>query len=240
VDLIFPHHENELAQGRAVTGEPQAHFWLHSELVLAGGKKMIDAEGSRVALPELLERGYSVREVRFFLLQTHYRQPIHLVDERLEAARTSLQRLDEFMGNLANVTASGPEAVEVEGWVGEMKEEFHLALFNDMNISAALAALFGLVRKVNYLMSQGRLRRSEADHVLAALQSVDEVLAILPPEGEPAELSDEVQELVRRRDEARRARNFELADQLRDELASRGYVTVDLPGGTRVKRKDQG
>ena len=240
VDLIFPHHENELAQGRALSGEPQARFWLHSELVLAGGKKMTDAEGSRVTLPDLQERGYSSREVRFFLLQTHYRQPVHLTDERLEATRTSLQRLDECAANLGNVTAAGPSAVEVEGWVGEMKEGFHLALFNDMNISAALAALFSLVRKVNYLMSQGRLCRNDADQVKAALQAVDEVLAILPTEeGKPAELSDEITELVCRRDEARRAKDFRLADEIREELASRGYVTEDLPEGTRVKRKDQ-
>ena len=240
VDLIFPHHENEVAQSRALSGEPQAHFWLHSECVLVGGKKMTDAEAIRVTLPDLLERGYSPREVRFFLLQSHYRQPVHLTDERLEAARTSLQRLDEFVANLANVTAAGPRAVEVEGWIGEMKEVFHQAFFNDMNISAALAALFSLVRKVNYLMSQGRLHRDEADDVVGALRAVDEVLAILPSEEKPAELPADVKELVRRRDEARRKKDFSLADEVRDGLAARGYVVEDLPGGTRIKRKNQG
>jgi cysteinyl-tRNA synthetase len=240
VDLIFPHHENELAQSRALTGEPQARFWLHSELVLMGGKKVADAEGTRATLPDLLQRGYSPREIRFFLLQTHYRQPVHLTDERLEAARTSLQRLDEFMVNLAAVTATGPRTaeVEIEGWIGEMKEEFHQALFNDLNISAALAALFALVRKVNYLRSQGRLVHTDADDVTTAMRSVDEVLGILPPDEKAEELPRAVQDLVRQRDDARRQKDFVLADKLRDDLAARGYIVEDHPEGTRLKRKN--
>ncbi|MGB2984755.1 MAG: cysteine--tRNA ligase [Phycisphaerae bacterium] len=238
VNLIFPHHENELAQSRALSGEPQARFWLHSELVLAGGKKMIDAEGTRVTLPDLLGRGYLPREVRFFLVQTHYRQPVHLKDERLEAARTSLQRLDDFADNLVNVTVAGPQSMDVEGWIGEMKEGFHTAIFDDMNISAALAALFSLVRKVNYLMTQGRLHRDDAGDVLDALRTVDEVLGVLHPPEKLEELPAEIQGVIRRRDAARERKDFDLADEIRDDLAARGYVVEDLPGGTRVKRKN--
>lgn len=236
-DLIFPHHENELAQSRALTGEPQARYWLHSELVLAKGKKMTYAEDVCVVLPDLVGQGYSPREIRFFLLQTHYRQPVRLTDDRLEAARTSLERLDEFVANLGNVTTSGPRGIDVEGWIAEMKEAFHQAIFNDMNISAALAALFSLVRKINYLMSQGRLHRDEADDVVAALQTVDDVLGILPPTEEPEELPAEIQDLIRRRDEARKEKDFALSDEMRNDLAARGYVVEDVLGGTRVKRK---
>jgi len=238
VDLIFPHHENELAQSRALSGEAQARFWLHSELVLAKGKKMTYGEDTCVVLPDLMDQGYSPREIRFFLLQSHYRQPVHLTDERLEAARASLQRLDEFVANLANVTAAGSQSVDVEGWIGEMKEKFHGAVFSDMNISAALAALFGLVRKVNYLMSQGRLHRDDAGDVDAALRSVDKVLGILLPVEKREELPPEVQDLVRQRDEARKNQDFGLADEIREDLTSRGYILEDFPGGTRLKRKN--
>ena len=239
VDLIFPHHENELAQARALCGEPQARYWLHSELVLAGGKKMTYSEETCVTLPQLFEQGYTPREVRFFLLQTHYRQPVHLTNERLEVARVALQRLDEFVSNLGNVPAEGARTVEVEveAWIGEMKEQFHQALFNDMNISAALAALFSLVRKVNYVMHQGRLHRDDAEAVRNALCDVEEVLGILPPLEEPEELPAEIHELMQQRNEAREQKNFELADRIRDDLVARGFVVDDLPGGTRVKRQ---
>ena len=128
--------------------------------------------------------------------------------------------------------------MDVEAWIGEMKEGFHQAMFNDMNISAALAALFSLVRKVNYLMHQHRLHRDDAADVIEALRSVDEVLGILPPPEEPEELSDEIHDLLRHRDEARERKDFAVADQIRDDLASRGYVVEDLPTGTRLKRKN--
>jgi cysteinyl-tRNA synthetase len=236
-DLIFPHNENEIAQSRALIGDPQARFWLHSELVLAKGKKMTYAEDTCVVLPDLQTNGYSAREIRFFLLQSHYRQPVHLTEERLDAARASLRRLDECVANLATVTASGPRVPELEASMVAMKEGVREAMFDDMNISAALAALFHLVRQANYLMSQGRLYQDDADDVTAALRTVDELLGILPPREGPQELPDEIQELILRRDQARTDRNFVLADEIRDDLTSRGYLLEDLPEGTRIKRK---
>jgi cysteinyl-tRNA synthetase len=236
-DLVFPHNENEIAQSVALTGEPQARFWLHSELVLVGGKKMTEAEDTCTTLPDMLEKGYSPREIRFFLLQGHYRQPVHLTDEALEASRASLQRLDDFVLNLSAIDSSGPPVAELPGWIAEMEEGFREAMFNDMNISAALAALFRLVRQSNYLMSTGRLHRSDVGRLGAALARVDEVLSILPPSEDADVLPGEITRLVDERDEARKRRDYERADQIRDELADRGFVVEDLPGGTRVKRR---
>ena len=164
---------------------------------------------------------------------------MHLTDERLEAARISLQRLDEFVANLGHVTSTEPREAEldVEGWIGEMKEGFHQAMCNDLNISAALAALFSLVRKVNYLMHQHRLRRDDAAEVMDALRVVDEVLGILPPPEEPEDVPEEVHDLLRERETARREKDFAVADRIRDDLATRGYVVEDLPTATRLKRK---
>ena len=234
VDLIFPHNENEIAQSRALTGEPQARFWLHSELVLVGGKKMTYAAESRVTLPDLLQRGYSPRDVRFFLLQRHYRQPVHLTDTGLDASRASLRRLDAFLANLAATTCAGPPVADVGGWIARLKEEFANALFDDVNVPAALAAVFRLVRKINYLMSKGQLSRADAADVLGALRGVDHVLGILPLEARPEQLAGDVEALVCRRNAARAARNFELADAIRDQLVRRGYLVRDLPSGTRV------
>ncbi|MHC4695964.1 MAG: cysteine--tRNA ligase [Planctomycetota bacterium] len=236
-DLIFPHNENEIAQSRALLGEPQARFWLHSELVLAKGKKMTYAEDACVVLPDLVSRGYSLREVRFFLLQTHYRQPVHLADDRLKASRTSLQRLDECLANLSAVGTSGPRARELEAWIAEMKEGVWEALADDMNVSVALAALFRLVRQANQLAAHGKLHRDDAQDVTVALREVDGVLGVLPPEEEPSELPAEIQQLVQQRDEARESKDFRLADEIRERLKTSGYVVEDLAGGSRTRQK---
>lgn len=234
-DLVFPHNENELAQSRALTGESPARFWLHSELVLYKGKKMTYGDESCVTLPDLIARGYSPREVRFFLLQTHYRQPVHLADKNLETARASLQRLDECWTKLSAVESSGPRVTELAGWIVTMNESLREAIFDDINISSALAAVFGLVRQVNYLMTNGKLFMEDAEDVQAAFHAADEVLCILPADTEPAELPDDIQDLIRKREKARQRKDFERADTIRDDLTARGYVVKDLPDGTHVR-----
>jgi cysteinyl-tRNA synthetase len=236
-DLIFPHNENEIAQSRALIGDPQARFWLHSEFVLARGKKMTYAEDTCMVLPDLLAMGYSPREIRFFMLQSHYRQPVHLTDERLEAARTALRRLDDCVANLNAVRATGPREPEIEAWILTMKEQVREAMFDDMNISAALAALFRLVRQSNYLLAQGRLHLDDARDVKNALTTVDHLFGILPPDQKTIDLPGEIVDLMEQRDHARAAQDYTRADELRDRLAGLGYTVEDVPGGTRVKPK---
>jgi cysteinyl-tRNA synthetase len=234
VDLMFPHNENEIAQSRALTGESQARFWLHSELVLVGGKKMTYEEERRVTLPDLLGRSYQARDIRFFLLQAHYRQPVQLTDTALEASRASLRRLDAFVASLANVNSVGPRLAEIEGWIARLKEEFASALFDDVNIPVALASLFRLVREVNHVLSEGQLHKEDARDVEAALRAVDQVLAILPVGEQAEEIPADIHAMVRKRHEARQAKDFALADDIRRDLTNRGYLVQDLPGGTRV------
>jgi len=237
VDLIFPHNENEIAQSRALSGESQARFWLHSELVLVGGKKMTYAEESRVTLPDLVQRGYLPRDIRFFLVQSHYRQPIHLTDERLEASRASLRRLDACVASLACIDSDGPRVADVENWIARMKGEFAKAIFNDINVPAALASLFRLVRQINHLVSNGHLHKDDAQAVLAAIQSTDRVLSILTIPETIDQIPEEIRQLLRQRDEARKTKDFQRADDIRKEIASRGYTVTDLPGGTRISRR---
>jgi cysteinyl-tRNA synthetase len=206
--------------------------------VLAKGKKMSYAEDICVVLPDLLAMGYSPREIRFFMLQSHYRQPVHLNDERLEAACTALRRLDDCIANLVAVRSTGPREPELESWVHTMKEEIREAMFDDMNISAALAALFRLVRQSNYLLAQGRLHSDDAHDVEAALRAADKVFGILPPPADVRELPSEIDKLVRKRDEARESKDYALADTLRDQLVSHGYIVEDGAGGTRIKPKN--
>ncbi len=235
-DLIFPHNENEIAQSRALNGETQARFWLHSELVLVGGKKMSYEEQSCVTLPDLLARGFSAREIRFFLLQTNYRQPVNLTDQGLAAARTSLARLTASASSLAEITDERPRVADLAGWITRMREEFSRAIMADINISAALAALFTLVRQANYLLNQGHLGREDAEATISALRFADHLLCVLPAVEETgAELPAHIADLLKRREQARRARNFVLADEIRVALAEQGYVLEDSGSGTRVR-----
>lgn len=237
-DLVFPHNENELAESRALTGESPARFWLHSELVLAKGKKMAYGQDNCVVLPDLLAQGYTRREIRFFLLQSHYRQPVDLSEKGLDAARASLRRLDECVAKLVGVTAPGPRVPELEPSILCMKESLREAMFDDMNVSVALASLFRLVRQANYLMTQGRLFQEDARAVTTALQAVDTILGILPSAETPAQVSSDIEDLVRQRDQARRKGDFATADDIRHKLAEHGYVVEDSATGTRVKRKN--
>lgn len=234
-DLIFPHNENEIAQSRALTGESQARFWLHSEVVLVGGKKMTWAEETYLTLPDLLGRGFSAREVRFYLLSVHYRQPVHLTDERIAAVRPTLSKIDEFLANLATITSSGPTVEDLQGWILEMRESFRQAIFDDLNMSTALASILRLVRQVNYLMTRGNLFAEDAQQVREALVRVDEVLGILPDTLPTLDVPDEVQALADRREQARQRKDFQTADRLREQIASLGYTVEDLPGGPRIK-----
>ena len=264
-DLIFPHNENELAQSRALSGESQARFWLHSELVLAGGKKMTYAEDTRVTWPDLAAKGYSAREIRLLLLQTHYRQPVRLNDQTLEAARASLRRIDDCVRRLrelargselpagavqaaggtttappaagAGPQAAAPSADELEGWLGETRESFRRALFDDINVSAALGALFRLIRQLNPLANQARLCPEHSRAVLETLGRLDQVLALLPPEpsADAALVPADVERLLVLREQARQARDFARADALRAEIAALGYLVEDRAEGPRLK-----
>jgi len=204
-----------------------------------GGKKMTYGD-TCVTLPDLLARGYTAREVRFFLLQCHYRQPVHLTDERLDAARATLRRFDECIRNLRAVTHDVECVTEVDSWILEMRAGFRRAMLEDLNISAALAHVFTLVRQANYLMAQGRLCANHAQDVLAAFRRVDQVLGILAPADAAEELPAPVAELVAQREQARGDGDFARADAIRDQLVAEGYVVEDRPNGTRVRRRQNG
>lgn len=179
-DLVFPHHENELAQLRALTGKPQARYWLHSELVFVDDEKMSYDAATYRTLGDLAERGFSAREVRLCLLETHYRQPLHLTDEKLLSARAALAEIDAAVAALATPRDSGPREKELQSWVMAARNGFRKALYDDLNLADALSAQAGLLEHVTRLHAQGRLVREDAETVRVALDEMDSVLAVLP------------------------------------------------------------
>jgi len=228
-ELTFPHHENEIAICQAATGKRPANYWLHSGLVLVENRKMSESAGNAVTLRSLLERGYTGRQVRFYLISKHYRQPLHFSSEALESACGSLRRYDEFVRNLRWLEG-GPSNEETDLLISEFEKGFQEALYDDLNVSAALAALFNMVRRVNRRLAQGELGEEDAKKLLQSLKKADGVLAVMP--GEDPVLTDrEIGVLVREREKARQEKNFAAADRLRVELEARGVIIKDTPQG---------
>jgi cysteinyl-tRNA synthetase len=230
VDLIFPHHENEIAISEAASGKKFVNYWLHSELVMVEGKKMSHAAENTVTLRDLLERGFSGREVRYWLMSTHYRKPLAFNLKALEAARKTLRRLDEFIQKLYTVQPGAVEIPEVKEALFLLKNRFKGALDDDLNIAQALSALFSMIRTVNPILAEKRISAVEFNEIDMVLRQVDSVLCVLdfPDRDLPAE----VENLLQRRDAARKEKAFVEADQLREQICARGYRLIDLKDKT--------
>jgi cysteinyl-tRNA synthetase len=231
-DLLFPHQENQLAQCRALTGKTPARIWLHSEMVLLDGKKMSRSSSAISTLRDALARGYTGREVRYWLLATHYRQPIRFSWDALEAARAALRRIDSLVSALRHCyQASG---ADLAPQVADLEAGFRATMDDDLNVSAALAEVFRFARRVREPLGRGRVSASGAGRALEALERLDRVLGFLPPDETP--LDAESQALVAERNQARERGDFERADGLRAQLLERGVIIEDTREGTRWRR----
>jgi cysteinyl-tRNA synthetase len=222
-ELIFPHHENENAISAAITGKPLAKFWVHCDRVLINGKKL-DEKSAELTMVDLMNMGYSGRVIRFWLLSSHYRKPIPFSKERLDNAQRAVERLDQCMSNLRNVKQGQPYA-ELEQLLYDLKTGFSSALDDDLNISAALATIFTIVKKINTLILKKQLYPKDASKIVDGFRSIDTVLNIFNFFDYYAD--PEIQRLLNQRDKARSEKNWVLADEIRDELKSRGVIVQD-------------
>lgn len=233
VDNIFPHHDNEIAQSEACSGKCFAKLWLHSEHLLVDNKKMSKSLGNFYTLRDLLAKGYTGQQVRYMLLQTHYKTQLNFTLQGLDAARHSLQRIHDFAYRMQNVSGKGTGTVQPH--IDGAKELFRKALGDDLNISSALAALFDLVREINVLADQEQVSASEGQAVLACLEEMDRVLGVI--ESNEEEIPEELTDALQRREQARRDKNWSLADELRDLIHAGGYEIDDTPQGSRLKKR---
>ncbi len=241
VDLIFPHHENEIAQSESATGKPFVRTWLHSEHLLVDGQKMSKSLGNQYTLPQLLERGYSARALRYLFLSVHYRQKLNFTFESLDGAAGALRRVDEMRFRLHHAAEKGDPDGRLAEAADRLRRDFAAGLAEDLNIAVALAAVFAFVKEVNVAIEEGRIGQGDKPRVVDALADVDRVLGVLDATawetGAGDDDSAEIEQLIQDRKAARERRDFAASDRIRDELTARGIVLEDTPQGTRWKRK---
>ncbi len=248
-DLIFPHHENEIAMSMALTGRPLARMWLHSELIFVNGKKMSRSTGNVVTLRDLLDMGFTGRQVRYFLIRTHYRKPLNYSKEAVLEAGKALARLDEFCnllhqvaglvvedGNSSDSDAGDKDiSPEIKELVDNMRQDFRISVLDDLNISGAIAAIYALIKQINPRLSSGDLTVAESKYILDTLKDLDMVLGVLDIPDTVPQLPSDIMELLSQREQARKVKDFKLADKLRDQLYRRGILISDTPAGQRWK-----
>ena len=235
VDLIFPHHEDEIAQSEAATGVPFVRTWMHCSHLQMGGRKMAKSEGNIARVAELLAAGVAPRALRYGLIAAHYRTGLSFGDESLAAASAAVDRLDATVAGLAGYRDDGADDPDLPAAVSRARETFGAAMDDDLGVSAALAALFDLVRDVNRRIATRSMSTADAGRALAALYDLDQVLGLLPEAAEPA-LDPDLADLLDRRAAAREARDWAASDRLRDELAARGIAVEDSRDGQRWRR----
>ncbi len=244
VDNVFPHHDDEIAQSEAATGKKFVNVWLHCAHLVVDGKKMSKSAGNFFTLRDILGKGWTGRELRYVLLATHYRQSLNFTFEGLAAARTALQRLDEFRTRLAEISelawgtpsTPGPTANEAPQWALNGRDQFIASLDDDLNISGGLAAIFDMVRDGNRALDETGITQPEARRALDLWLQLDRVLGLIPKKS-LIEIPDEINRLVEQRQEARKNKDWKESDRLRDAIAALSWEIKDTPQGPKVKMK---
>jgi cysteinyl-tRNA synthetase len=256
VDLIFPHHENEIAQSEGATGKPFVRYWVHGEHLIVDDQKMSKSLGNQYTLANILDQGYSPLHVRYALLAVPHRTKLNFTFRSLDDAKAALERLELFLLRVREIegrdvdrsslivdrtpSSNDQRATSNDGVRGielatRFRADFEAALDDDLNTAGALGALFTMIRESNIAADQGTLGADDARALLAAFADADAVLD-LEPQIETS-LDAAVEALIAARNAARKARNFPESDRIRDELLAKGIVLEDTPGGTRWRKQ---
>jgi len=237
IDNLFPHHENEIAQAEGATGKPFVNMWMHCAHLRVNGEKMSKSLGNFFTLRELMDKGWSGREIRYVLINGNYRQPLNFTFDALDAARTSLARVDECMSALGD-KAGGAEQGCIPEWATKQDLNFANAVNDDLNIPEAFAAMFTLIRETNSALQNDLLSGEETQAITELFNKFDTVLGVINFERRPpsTEIPVEVQALVEARSQARIDKNWMESDRIRDEISALGWSIRDSKDGQKVKK----
>ena len=240
IDLVFPHHENEIAQSEGATGLPFSRFWIHIEHLLVDNQKMSKSLGNVYTLSDITERGFRISALRYLLLSSHYRKQLNFTWTGMQQADEALSRLIDCLDRLDAVMGGG-EHPEIVRAASTARAAFDEAMADDLNTSAGLAAMFDLVRTINTAIDQKQIGEPDVPTMRRTFAHFDKVLGVIAlrrdEDRRPPIPEEDIQAAIDARQAARRARNFAEADRIRDDLAARGVLFEDSPQGTRWKRK---
>ena len=238
VDLVFPHHENEIAQSEAMTGKSFSRFWLHAEHLMVEGQKMSKSLGNFYTLRDVLNRGYSPESIRYLLTTTPYRKQLNFTFDGIKAAATSIERLRNFQYRVANEQFAEGLDEAAEERAGAASKKFNDGLDDDLNTAEAVAAIFEYIRDANTAMDSAAFKsgnRAAAQSLLADFDAIFDVLK--PTQNEQGLSESEIEGLIAERQQARKTRQFARADAIRNELLEKGVILEDTKDGVRWKRK---
>ncbi len=233
VDLVFPHHENEIAQSESYSGTKFVNYWLHCEHLLVDGQKMAKSLGNFITLEELIHQGYDAKAIRLLLISTHYRRQLNFTSEALDASEKTVQGLLDFMRRLGHSGETGGGS-QLRTLVESSRSNFNAAMDDDLDIRKALVTLFDLVNKVNRILDKRGITQKETEECLSFMREVDSVLGLGIEESTAEQnLSAEIEALVRKREEARRKADWGTADEIRTKLKAMGVFLEDTHSGVR-------
>jgi cysteinyl-tRNA synthetase len=236
IDLVFPHHENEIAQSEGATGKEFVRYWIHFEHLKVDGETMSKSKGNFYTFRDVAAKGYSGRAIRYFLLSVPYNKQINFTFDALDGAAKTLAGLRDFKARLGEAkTTPGMNEALHEATVAAARE-FEEGMDDDLNTSVALAVIHNLTRVVNTALARKKLQEDNKRELVELLKRFDSVLNIFGEEQREM-LDSEIQNLIDERQEARRRRDFARGDEIRDELAGRGIILEDTKDGVRWKRK---
>jgi len=239
-DLIFPHHENEIAQSEAATGKRFVRYWLHSGMLLVGGRKMAKSLGNFFTLRDLLSKGHDPIAIRYLLMSAHYRAQLNFTEEALSNAEKAMEALRATLQRVRGIDArSKGKNRELGKTLSREEREFEKAMDDNLNTPRALAALHRIARAVNRAIDHGRVSGEDALTITHLLSSLDMVLGIFSEKTTRESLPEEAERLIKQREEARARKDWATADKLRERLLAIGISVEDTPRGTAWKRTDQ-
>jgi cysteinyl-tRNA synthetase len=240
VDLIFPHHENEIAQAEGATKQTFSRFWVHVEHLFVENEKMSKSLGNVFTVPDIVAKGFRPSALRYLLLSSHYRKQLNFTWSGMEQAEESLRRVVDFLVRLDGVTGQG-KSEEIEAAAIKARDAFKAALESDLNTAAGLAALFDLVKSGNAAIDAGKMSAEDAALVRSTIEDLDRVLGVVSlrraEDAKPPMPVEEIQRMIDERKAAKQRRDFAEADRIRTSLADRGVLLEDNPAGTRWKKK---
>jgi cysteinyl-tRNA synthetase len=236
VDLIFPHHENEIAQSEGATGRPFVRYWLHTEFLMVEGQKMSKSLGNQYTLKDLLTKGHRPRAIRYLLLSAPHHKQLNFTFDSLRSAETTVDRLNDFRRRLNELKTEPGSSPEIAGLIEHSQRRFTEALDDDLNTAEALAAIHDFIRETNTAMKPGYLKAGDKKALLDLVDGFDSVFNIFG-KVEQELLDSEIQTLIDERQAARKAKNFARSDEIRDQLLARGITLEDTKEGVRWRRK---